>query len=117
MDDVLPPWLAAALPAEVITFDCIDFGGYGPRGYDPNRIAGRISGVPLNQLTQGQWLAHTNTGSSGSVLVFRDRAGTEVGRAYKASTLVSRELFARGAIQLKFIPSPQGPRFQTGLRP
>ena len=106
MENALPSWLAPALPAEVTSFDCIDFGGHGPRGYRPNHIAGRISGIPVAQLTQGQWLAHKNTGPSGSVLVFRDRAGREVGRAYKCSVFVARDLFASGAVTLKFIPSP-----------
>jgi hypothetical protein len=42
------PAIAPNLPPEVATFDCIDFGGYCARGYNPCQIAGHIRNVPLN---------------------------------------------------------------------
>ena len=92
----LPAALPPHLPASVVSFDCTDFGGYGPRGYNPNQIAGCIQGIPIKYLTEGEWLGNKNTGSSGSVFVFRDAEAHEVGRAFKPSIGVIPELIRKG---------------------
>lgn len=99
----LPNWTPPELPPEVATFDCIDFSTYCPRGYNPNGISGSIRGVPIKHFTEGQWLGHKNTGSSGSVFVFRDPSGLELGRAFKCSQFAAHDLFREhGKLVLKF---------------
>ena len=102
------PAIAPNLPPEVATFDCIDFGGYCARGYNPCQIAGHIRNVPLKHLTEGEWLSSLNTGSAGSVFVFREAAGHEVGRAFKPSTGVISDLCFAGKwpTQLTFTRTP-----------
>lgn len=102
----LPNWIPPQLPPEVATFDCTDFGRHCARGYDPNAISSSIRGVPIRHLTEGQWLGHTNTGSSGSTFVFRDASGRELGRAYKCSEFIARDLFQKhGRLVLQFTPA------------
>lgn len=109
----LPYWTPPELPPEVATFDCIDFGSYCARGYNPNGISGSIRGVPIKHFTEGQWLGNKNTGSSGSVFVFRDASGRELGRAFKCSQLVAHDLFRQhGKLVLRFTP-----REQDGFKP
>lgn len=101
----LPNWTPPELPPEVATFDCTDFGNYCARGYNPNGISGSIRGVPIKHFTEGQWLCHTTTGSSGSGFIFRDASGRELGLAFKCSASVARELFKqRGELILQFAP-------------
>ena len=102
----LPNWTPPELPPEVATFDCTDFGNFCARGYDPNRISASIRGVPIKHFIEGQWLGHKNTGTSGSVLVFRDAGGRELGRAFKCSEWAARDLFKQnGKLVLKFTPA------------
>ncbi len=102
----LPNWTPPELPPEVATFDCIDFGSYCPRGYNPNGISGSIRGIPIQHFPEGQWLGHKCTGSSGSVFVFRDASGRELGRAFKCSAWVAHDLFKQvGRLALKFTPT------------
>ena len=103
----LPAALPPHLPSSVVSFDCTDFGGYGPRGYNPNQIAGRIQGIPIRYLTGGEWLGNKNTGSSGSVFVFRDAGSRELGRAFKPSLGVIPELMRKGLwpTPLRYFPS------------
>lgn len=103
----LPNWTPPGLPPDVATFDCIDFGNHCARGYDPSVISGSIRGIPIRHFTEGQWLSHKNTGSSGSVFVFRDAGGRELGRAFKCSEVVARDLFRQhGKLVLKFASAP-----------
>lgn len=102
----LPNWTPPELPPDVATFDCIDFGNHCARGYNPNGIAGSISGVPIKHFSEGQWLSHLNTGSSGIIFVFRDASGRELGRAFKCSGFVAHDLFKKyGKLVLKFTPT------------
>ena len=48
------PAIAPNLPPEVTTFDCIDFGGYCARGYNPCQIAGHIPKRPLEASDRGR---------------------------------------------------------------
>lgn len=107
MQRELPFHGAPDLPPEVVTFDCIDFGGYCSRGYNPNQIAGIIRGLPIGNLATGQWLGHANTGRSGSVFIFRDKEGKELGRAYKASKGVCEQMQREGKWEskLRFHPT------------
>lgn len=99
----LPNWTPPGLPPDVATFDCIDFGNHCARGY----ISGSIRGIPIRHFTEGQWVSHKNTGSSGSVFVFRDAGGRELGRAFKCSEFVARDLFRQyGKLVLKFASAP-----------
>lgn len=102
----LPNWTPPELPPEVATFDCTDLGNYCARGYNPNGISGSIRGVPIRHFIEGQWLGHQNTGSSGSVFIFRDADGCELGRAYKCSEFVAHDLFRKHSkLVLKFTPA------------
>jgi len=104
-----PAWaLPPEYPPQTVTFTCVDFGGYRSNGYDPNKIAGRISGIPIQMLTEGQWLGNTNTGSSGSQFLFYDKEGKELGRVWKPSLVVVHELLLSGKWPqaLTFTPSP-----------
>jgi len=102
----VPDWTPPELPPEVATFDCIDFGSYCARGYNPNGISGSICGIPIKHFTEGQWMGHKNTGSSGSVFIFRDSSGLELGRAFKCSQFAAHELLRQhGKLVLKFRPT------------
>jgi hypothetical protein len=100
------PALPPVLPPGVKTFDSIDFGGYCARGYNPNQIAGQIRGIPIRMLTEGEWLGNNNTGSSGSVFVFRDQQGKEMGRAYKPSRGVVHDLSVAGKWPTRLVYTP-----------
>ena len=76
---------APVLPDNVVTFSCTNFGAYTPRGFDPTRIADRISGIPIKYLTEGEWLFSNNVGKSGSMFIFYDKDGVELGRVHMPS--------------------------------
>ncbi len=68
------------LPADATTFDAIDFGQYTARGYNPSRISGTITGVPIKYLFEGQWLK--KPGQSGTSIIVRNALNKELGRIY-----------------------------------
>ena len=103
----LPSWRPPELPPDVATFDCTDYGNYCARGYNPNGVSNSIRGIPIKHFAEGQWLSHKNTGSSGSVFVFRDAGGRELSRAFKCSEFVARDLFRQyGKLVLEFTSAP-----------
>lgn len=111
----LPNWIPPELPTDAATFDCTDFGNYCARGYNPNGISSSIRGIPIKYFTEGQWLSHKNTGSSGSVFVFRDAGGRELGRAFKCSEIVAHDLFRQhGKLVLKFTSAPMATAGHSG---
>lgn len=78
--EIKPP-----IPNSVATFDATDFGAYQSNGYNPSRIAGVMRGVPIRYLYSGSWLFPDKAGKSGTMFVFRDTAGGEVGRVHMPS--------------------------------
>ena len=68
------------LPKTASTFDAMDFGGYGPRGYSPIRVSGSMTGIPIKYLFEGQWL--TKPGQSGTSIIIRDSKQKDLGRIY-----------------------------------
>jgi len=103
---LLTPAIPPTLPPEVTQFDCVDYGGYCPRGYNPNHVAGRIRNIPIRYLTEGEWMYNKNTGSSGSVFIFRDATGRELGRACKPSLTVVANFIWDGVWPQKLVLHP-----------
>lgn len=68
------------LPADATTFDAIDYGAYTPRGYNPSRISGTMTGIPIKYLFEGVWL--TAPGQSGTSIIVRNEKHKELGRIY-----------------------------------
>lgn len=91
------------LPADATTFDAMDFGGYTARGYDPSRIAGWMTGIPIKYLFEGQWLKG-RPGQSGTSIIVRNDKRKELGRIYVCSESARRTCFTG-------LPDPGEPRF------
>lgn len=84
----LPP-----LPEAAHTFDCITFGKYTPRGYNPSLISSESRGLALSYLDSGEWFRmDPQEEGSGCTFVIRDKEGKELGRIYKPSAGVMLNL-------------------------
>lgn len=90
--DTIPKYKVPKLPEAAHEFDCITYGKYTPRGYNPSLISSEIRGIPLSYLESGEWLRMDpqETGS-GCTFVIRDKEHKELGRVYKPSAVVLRD--------------------------
>lgn len=95
-------FLSPTLPENAATFDCIDFGNYGPRGYNSSAISGRICGLSVKEIRPGSgWLESQHVGKSGSTWNIKNSSGKRIGHV----TVPSEGLLAQKPEfkQLKFV--------------
>lgn len=93
------------LPPEAVTFTATSFGNYTPRGYDPCRIAGRISGVPISNLESPGW--RTPEDRCSVMFTFHNQQGEVLGYSHLPSEFVAQTLKER---KLVFRPAALVPR-------
>lgn len=79
--------LPANFPTDAAYFTRTDFGGYGPRGYNPSQIAGVLRDIPIEYLTKGdnnasEHLAKDKSGSAGSMLVIQNKDKKQIGSIF-----------------------------------